>query len=67
MGDSAELNKGIEALRGVAIALVVLFHLGVNAFSTGYLGVDVFFIISGYLMMSLYGKITPGFVDELLF
>jgi peptidoglycan/LPS O-acetylase OafA/YrhL len=38
----------------------VLFHLGVNAFSNGYLGVDVFFIISGYLMMSLYGRASSA-------
>jgi hypothetical protein len=59
-GDSEKLNKGIEALRGVSIALVVLFHLGVNAFSNGYLGVDVFLIISGYLMMSLYGRASSA-------
>lgn len=40
----------IQALRGIAIVLVLLFHLPETFFSLGYLGVDIFFVISGFLI-----------------
>lgn len=40
----------IDGLRAMAIIPVVLFHAGVPAFRGGFLGVDVFFVISGYLI-----------------
>ncbi len=45
----------IEKLRGISILLVVLFHLEIPGFQLGYLGVDIFFVISGFLMARLYG------------
>jgi peptidoglycan/LPS O-acetylase OafA/YrhL len=48
-------NIEIEILRGLSIALVFLFHFQLALFSRGYLGVDVFFVISGYLMAAIYG------------
>ncbi|GAB6901529.1 acyltransferase family protein [Kineosporia succinea] len=45
-----EFRPDIEGLRAVAIILVVLYHCGVSAFSGGYVGVDVFFVISGFLI-----------------
>lgn len=44
----------IQILRGLSVLLVVLFHLGFDYFKSGFLGVDVFFIISGFLMAVLY-------------
>lgn len=43
----------IDGLRAVAVIPVMLFHAGFDAFSGGYVGVDVFFVISGYLITSL--------------
>ena len=49
-----EYRKDIQILRGVAVLLVVFFHLEIAGFSSGFLGVDVFFVISGYLMAKMY-------------
>lgn len=43
----------IDGLRAVAVIPVVLFHAGFSAFSGGYIGVDVFFVISGYLITGI--------------
>ena len=42
-----------DGLRAVAVLPVIFFHAGVEIFSGGYVGVDVFFVISGYLITSI--------------
>ena len=46
----------IEGLRAVAVLLVVLSHAGLGRFAGGYVGVDVFFVISGFLITTLLLK-----------
>jgi len=40
----------IDGLRAVAVIIVILFYLNPTAFSGGYLGVDIFFVISGFVI-----------------
>ena len=44
------IRKEIQFLRAVAVTLVVLSHLGVGMFSGGFVGVDMFFVVSGFVI-----------------
>ena len=59
----------VEGLRAVAVALVVLFHSGVSALSGGYIGVDVFFVISGFVITGvlLRERVATGRTSILTF
>jgi peptidoglycan/LPS O-acetylase OafA/YrhL len=48
-----EFRQDIEGLRAVAVLAVVLFHADVPGVGGGYVGVDVFFVISGFLITGL--------------
>ncbi len=68
-GIDLKFRPDVEGLRAVAVVLVVLFHAGVSWFRGGYIGVDVFFVVSGFLITGLLlreherrGRISlPGF------
>jgi peptidoglycan/LPS O-acetylase OafA/YrhL len=51
--NSVTLRQDIQALRGVAVLLVVIYHARLHVFAAGYLGVDIFFVISGFLITSM--------------
>ena len=48
-----KFRPDVEGLRAVAVVLVVLYHAGVPGLRGGYVGVDVFFVISGFLITGL--------------
>lgn len=48
-----QYRREIDGLRAVAVVPVILFHAGVQAFGGGFVGVDVFFVISGYLITTI--------------
>jgi peptidoglycan/LPS O-acetylase OafA/YrhL len=54
----------IQILRGVAVFSVFVFHLFPAAMPAGFLGVDIFFVVSGYLMRAIYDPSAPGHVGR---
>ena len=51
-----KFRTDISFLRAVAVLIVMLFHFQVRPFSGGFIGVDVFFVISGFLMTQIILK-----------
>lgn len=55
----APFRPEIQGLRAIAVAAVVLYHFWPNRLTGGYVGVDIFFVISGYLITShMYREIV---------
>ncbi|KAI6212705.1 hypothetical protein M3Y94_00059800 [Aphelenchoides besseyi] len=53
------IQNNIQTLRAIAIWFVLLFHVWPTRFTQGYLGVDIFFVISGYLMCLILSRKRP--------
>jgi peptidoglycan/LPS O-acetylase OafA/YrhL len=53
-------NNGMSVLRGVAVLIVMFFHAGFVGFTGGYIGVDIFFLLSGFLIAA---SLTNSFTD----
>ncbi len=51
----------IDGLRAIAVLSVLFFHLGVSPFQGGFVGVDIFFVISGYLITkNIFSQLEQG-------
>jgi peptidoglycan/LPS O-acetylase OafA/YrhL len=56
----SDYRPHLDGLRAVAVYLVVAYHAGIGSFSGGYIGVDVFFVLSGYLVTRLLLRDLQG-------
>ena len=52
-------REDLQLLRGISVVIVVLYHLNIFGFQNGYLGVDIFFVLSGFFMAQLVSKSSP--------
>ncbi len=63
---AVSVRTDIQGLRGLGIALIVLLHAGLPGFQGGFVGVEVFFVISGYVVTaSLLRKPAPQPIQNL--
>ena len=66
--NAEQFRADINGLRALSVVLVVLFHFRVPGFGGGFIGVDVFFVISGYLMTRIIATAqATGTFDYLKF
>src|SRR4051794_24220980 len=59
-GERPAFRPEIEGLRAVAVLAVVLFHAGLPGLSGGFVGVDVFFVVSGFLITGMLWRGVQG-------
>ena len=52
----SKFSADINGLRALAVVVVILYHFGIPGFNGGFVGVDIFFVISGFLMTGIVVK-----------
>ncbi|ENM5847981.1 acyltransferase, partial [Vibrio mimicus] len=55
-----EFRYDINFLRFLAVTSVLIYHFNPNLMPTGFFGVDIFFVISGYLMTGIIGRLIKS-------
>jgi len=65
--DTKKLNSNIQFLRGISVIIVFFFHFNTKVFNTFFVGVDIFFLLSGFVITSsIYKKNKFNFFNFLL-
>lgn len=60
-------NTTVQGLRAVAVLLIVLFHFKIPFFGAGFLGVDIFYVLSGFIITTVYFDRLTNFQDYAVF
>lgn len=64
MSSELKYRRDIQVLRGLAVLAVILYHAKESYFPLGYLGVDVFFVVSGFVVTPLILRIFTNQSNE---
>ena len=54
--NNQKILNHIQFLRGISVIIVFFYHLNLSYFDYGFLGVDIFFVISGFVITSIISK-----------
>jgi peptidoglycan/LPS O-acetylase OafA/YrhL len=65
IGSKKSLRSDIQALRAVAVLLVIAYHYNLGPLKGGFLGVDIFFVISGYVITQRLAGYTGRFRENI--
>lgn len=64
MGEKRRYITGLDGIRAIAVIMVLAYHLKLALFKSGFLGVTVFFVLSGYLITGiLISEVEEGTID----